>query len=198
MTPSHKLILLTLAAAAAALVLIAPWSAGQDRALVGMVATLNGQWVGRQAPSLALPDLEGQQHTLAEYRGQVVFLNFWGSFCAPCREEMPSMEALVRDYKERGMVMVAISLDPEAQDAREFMQTFMPGERSAMTVLHDPQGTSSQLYGTELLPETYIIDRQGRVVARFVNAYDWSRPEVRQLIEFLLSDTSSGAGRRLL
>jgi peroxiredoxin len=198
MTPSHKLILLTLAAAAAALVLIAPWSAGQDRALVGMVATLNGQWVGRQAPSLALPDLEGQQHTLAEYRGQVVFLNFWGSFCAPCREEMPSMEALVRDYKERGMVMVAISLDPEAQDAREFMQTFMPGERSAMTVLHDPQGTSSQLYGTELLPETYIIDRQGRVVARFVNAYDWSRPEVRQLIEFLLTDTSSGAGRRLL
>jgi peroxiredoxin len=78
------------------------------------------------------------------------------------------------------------------------METFMPGERSAMTVLHDPQGQSSQQYGTELLPETYIIDREGRVVARFVNAYDWSRPEVRQLIEFLLSDTSSGAGRRLL
>lgn len=198
MTTRFKLICLTLAACAALLVLLSPWSAGQDRALVGMVATLNGQWVGRLAPAVSLPDLDGQQHTLAEYRGQVVFLNFWGSFCVPCREEMPSMERLVRDYKDRGMVMVAVSLDPEAAEARQFMETFMPGERSAMTVLHDPQGQSSQQYGTELLPETYIIDREGRVVARFVNAYDWSRPEVRQLIEFLLSDTSSGAGRRLL
>ena len=101
------------------------------------------------------------------------------------------MERLVRSYKERGLAMVAISQDTDAADARGFMQQFLPDQRSAMTVLHDPQSTAARRYGTELLPETYIIDRQGRIVARFVNKYDWNRPEVRQLIEDLLADTSS-------
>jgi thiol-disulfide isomerase/thioredoxin len=198
MTPQLKLITLCAALSVALVTLLSPWSKSQDRALVGMVATLNGQWVGRDAPPFSLADLDGQPHTLAEYQGKVIFLNFWGSFCAPCREEMPSMERLVRDYQSRGLVMVAVSLDPEAEDARSFMQAFLPGQRSAMTVLHDPASQTSQLYGTELLPETYIIDRQGRLIARFVNAYDWTRPEVRQLIEHLLAADAAVGTKRLL
>ena len=117
--------------------------------------------------------------------------NFWGSFCAPCREEMPSMERLIRQYEGQGMVMVAVTFDPKKQDADEFMEAFLPGERSSMTVLWDPTSQTGRDYGTELVPETYIIDRKGRVIARFVNAYDWSRPEVKQLIESLLRSDSN-------
>ncbi len=173
--------------------LSSPWQRSDDTERVALVASLGGQWVGRDAPPFELTDLEGRPHTLADFQGQVVFLNFWGSFCKPCREEMPSMERLVRSYQGQGLAMVAISLDPEANDARAFMQEFLPGQRSAMTVLHDPTSKSAQRYGTELLPETYIIDRQGRLVARFVNKYEWTRPEVRQLIEDLLADSSTGS-----
>ncbi len=121
----------------------------------------------------------------------MIFLNFWASFCVPCREEMPSMERLVRQYANQGMVMVAISHDPKIEDMHTFMQESLPGERSAMTLLWDPEVSTAPRYGTELIPETYIIDREGRIVARFVNAYDWTRPEVKQLIESLLRSTST-------
>ena len=105
------------------------------------------------------------------------------------------MERLVRTYDDRGLVMLAISVDPELGDAQAFMTTFLQGQQSGMTVLHDPQSQLAAAYGTELLPETYIIDRRGRVVARFVNAYDWSKPEVKQMIEHLLGEEGGSASR---
>lgn len=87
--------------------------------------------------------------------------------------------------------MVAVSFDPKKEDMEKFMTDFLPGERSAMTVLWDPTSQTGKDYGTELVPETYIIDRDGRVIARFVNAYDWARPEVKQLIESLLRSESN-------
>lgn len=195
-----KLIILGIVAACVAMVLLSPWQRRDERALVEHVARLNGQWVGRPAPTFTLPNLEGQQRSLEDYRGKVIFLNFWAGFCAPCREEMPSMERLVRQYQERGLVMVAISFDPEAQASQDFMAQFLPGQRSAMEVLHDPQASVGQQYGTELIPETYIIDRRGQIIARFVNAYDWTRPEVKALIEELLNQSATGSSldKRLL
>ncbi|MFU8803337.1 MAG: peroxiredoxin family protein, partial [Bradymonadaceae bacterium] len=82
--------------------------------------------------------------------------------------------------------MVAVSLDTELDDMNAFMDAFLPGQRSAMTVLIDPTGDVAEAYGTELIPETYIIDRSGMIVARFVGEYDWTRPEIKQIIEALL------------
>lgn len=175
----------------ALIALMTPWQNNENTARLELIAQLGGEWVGRSAPDFVLPDLKGQKHRLTDYRGKVVFLNFWGSFCAPCREEMPSMERLVRQYKERGLVMIAISFDPDLADAQNFMQQFLPGRESAMTVLHDPSSQSGQQFGTDLLPETYIIDQEGRTVVRFVNTYDWGRPEVKNLIENLLTDSKS-------
>lgn len=166
--------------------LVMPWGAHADRNLVDAVNSLDGQWVDRPAPQFSLPDRIGQTRTLNDYRGQVIFLNFWASFCEPCRREMPSMERLVRQYTSQGMVMLAISLDAEMADAERFMREFLPGQHSAMTVLLDAQGETARAYGTELIPETYIIDRSGQIVARFVGEYDWTRPEVKQIIESLL------------
>ena len=165
---------------------VAPWREERASTAVEAVEELDGEWVGRPAPDFELQDLEGQRHTLRDYRGKVIFLNFWASFCEPCRREMPSMERLARQYADRGMVMLAASLDPQKQDASRFLNRFLPNQRSAMEVLWDPSGSVSNRYGTTLIPETYIIDRDGRIVARFVNDYDWTRPEAKQLVEALL------------
>jgi peroxiredoxin len=171
---------------AAGLGFTAPWRPNHDPAVVEAISALDGEWVGRPAPDFTLPDLAGERQRLRDYRGRVVFLNFWASFCKPCKREMPSMERLARQYDDRGMVMLAVSLDAERQDAQGFLNRFLPEQRSAMEVLWDPNGEVSHRYGTTLIPETYIIDRNGRIVARFVNEYDWTRPEAKQLVEALL------------
>ncbi|MBA2663528.1 MAG: TlpA family protein disulfide reductase [Bradymonadaceae bacterium] len=177
---------LGLAAIGFVAMLVMPWGAHDDQAVLDAVTGLGGQWVDRPAPQFELLDRGGQRRALSDYRGQVVFLNFWASFCEPCRREMPSMENLVRQYSAEGMVMLAVSMDTDAADADRFMEEFLPGQRSAMTILLDPSGDVGKSYGTEKIPETYIIDRSGRVVARFVGEYDWTRPQVKQIIEALL------------
>lgn len=183
-----KLGIMVGALVACVMVQAAPWAMVESRSVADAVSRLDGQWVGRPAPEFSLERMnDRQQRQLADYRGQVVFLNFWASFCEPCTREMPSMERLVRDYADRGFVMLAVSQDPERADMEQFMRSFLPGERSTMTVLWDPEGQVARDYGTELIPETYIIDRDGSIMARFVGEYDWTRPEVRQLIEALLA-----------
>lgn len=185
-----KGLVLFLATTVALGALLSPWLSGDSTAVVQAVAALDGEWVDRPGPQFELPDSEGRMHRLSDYRGKVVFLNFWASFCEPCIEEMPSMERLVRQYEDQGLVMVAVSHDAEKADMDRFMAQFLPGSRSSMTVLWDPEARVAGDYGTELIPETYILDRDGRVVARFVNAYDWTRPEVKQLIESLIRGES--------
>ena len=196
MSTRFRLLVLVLAALTVLLIQFVPWGMDANPAVLASVGDLGGEWVDRPAPPFELPDSTGRMHSLSEYRGKVVFLNFWASFCIPCREEMPSMEALVRQYEDQGMVMIAVSHDTKQADMDGFMAEFLPGQRSSMTVLWDPTAEVGAKYGTELIPETYIIDREGRIVARFVNAYDWTRPEVKQLIESLIR--AERAGKRLL
>lgn len=96
------------------------------------------------------------------------------------------MERLIRQYRDQGLAMVAVSLDAQKQDARAFLDNFLPGGQTAMDILWDPTGEVSNRFGTERIPETYLIDREGRIVARFVSEYDWTRPEVKRLIEAML------------
>lgn len=156
------------------------------RSMIEDIAALGGEAADRPAPPWSLPTEQGGQLDLASLRGKVIFLNFWASWCPPCREEMPSMEDLARKYEGRDLVMVAISQDTEVDKMRGFLRSVMPDQRWTMQIPLDPEGVTSRQYGTQLLPETYIIDREGRVVARFVNKYDWNRPEVDRFIERLL------------
>lgn len=196
MSNTFRIAFLAVAFALIVAVQLVPWGMNENPGVLAAVAALDGEWVDRAAPAFELPDSSGQIHALSDYRGKVVFLNFWASFCDPCREEMPSMERLVRQYEPQGMVMIAVSHDTEKEHMDGFMSQFLPGQTSVMTTLWDPEISVAPKFGTELIPETYIIDRDGRIVARFVNAYDWTRPEVKQLIEALLR--ADGARRRLL
>lgn len=184
---SFKVAVLIAALGVFVVLLMTPWSIADKPGVMEAVVRLDGQWVDRPAPDFELLNVDsGQAASLSSFRGKVVFLNFWASYCIPCRKEMPSMERLVRQYRDSGLVMVAVSLDVEQQDIGQFMDEFLPNQQSQMTVLWDPTSKSSAALGTELIPETYIIDRDGQMVARFVSDYDWTRPEVKQLIEALL------------
>ena len=181
-----SVLLVGLVAMVVASVVWSPWTFYGDRDMAAAIEDLNGQWVDRPAPDFQLQDRQGRVYETSDFEGQVVFLNFWATFCEPCRREMPSMERLVRRYQDQGMVMVAISQDEGWQEIDEFMNAFLPGQRSAMTVLLDEQEQTAHRFGTELLPETYIIDRDGQIVGRFLGDYDWNKPEVNQIIEGLL------------
>mgnify|MGYP000745985204 CR=1 FL=1 len=154
--------------------------------MVEDIAALGAETAARPAPSWNLKTLSGQELSLEDLRGKVVFLNFWASWCPPCREEMPSMERLARKYEGRDLVMVAISQDEDMNAMQTFLSSVMPDGKLTMRIPLDPPGATGRNYGTEKLPETYIIDRDGQIVARFVNKYDWDREEVDRFIERLL------------
>lgn len=129
-------------------------------------------WGDRPAPSFVLPQGEGgAQVDLAAFKGKWVLLNFWATWCAPCRDEMPSMEMLNRRVDKDGLNMeiVAISVDDAWGEVNRFFGAVQP----TFTVLWDKEKRSSNAYGTRKFPETYLIDPSGKVVAKFVGPRDW-------------------------
>lgn len=142
---------------------------------------------GSRAPDFTLPDLKGNMVSLSEYKGKVVFVNFWATWCKPCREEMPSMELLYRDLKSRGepFEILAVSIDSEGPDVverfgKEFNLTF--------PILHDRKGRIKELYKTTGVPESFIVDQNGYVAQKILGAYDWASPSGRMIIETLLKE----------
>ena len=131
--------------------------------VLGAVAAL--QYFGRStstgyaAPDFTLKDLAGTPYRLSELRGRVIFLNLWATWCPPCRDEMPSMEALYRRFKDRDFVMLAVAEDAGGEAA---VRPFVDEMRLTFPVLLDPEATLSPRYGATGYPETFIIDREGR------------------------------------
>jgi len=126
-----------------------------------------GTAVGDRAPNFTLPDLAGQPVSLSEFRGKVVILDFWASWCAPCRASMPSLESLYESVKADGVVMLGVSLDRSQGDAASFLKSNGYDDLVALYgSLSAAQGVASR-YGVYGIPHTFIIDRQG--IIRFSN-----------------------------
>lgn len=156
-----------------------------DRVIVEQITELNGAVVDRPAPAFELVDLEGNPHTLASLRGNIVFLNFWATWCPPCIEEMPSMLALAQRFDGRAFRMVAVSQDEDPEALVSFL-TATGFVGSQVLILQDPNGELSRALGTELLPETYVIDREGTILARFMGARSWTDDASLRLFERLV------------
>ncbi|HZO81728.1 MAG TPA: TlpA disulfide reductase family protein [Candidatus Binataceae bacterium] len=140
---------------------------------------------GEPAASFKLTDLAGRTVSLASLRGKVIFLNIWATWCAPCREEMPSMEKLYERLRgNHGFVMLAVSQDT---GGRQLVADYVKKHGYQFDVLLDPQNAVADAYRISGVPETFIIDRQGRIVAHHSGAFDWSQPEIRTAIEELLA-----------
>ena len=119
--------------------------------------------------------------TLSQYRGQVVVLNFWATWCAPCVEEVPSLVEMQRRLKAKGVTVLAVSVDVD-QNA---FQQFVKNHNVNLVTVRDPSGKSNQLYGTFRFPETYIIDRNGVMRRKFIGAVDWTEPEITDFLSKL-------------
>ena len=134
------------------------------------------------APDFTLLTLEGRTVTPSALRGQVVFLNFWATWCPPCREEMPSIERLHQGFKDQGLVVLGVDVDEGPGPVARFVKDF----RLGFPVLLDAGSRVSSRYGVQGLPTTILIDRRGRVVGRAVGPRDWASPAGRALVRSLL------------
>jgi cytochrome c biogenesis protein CcmG, thiol:disulfide interchange protein DsbE len=133
---------------------------------------------GQVAPDFTVADGTTTVH-LASYRGRVVLLNFWATWCAPCVIEMPSLIALHHDQPNLAVLAISIDEDPDAYGG------FLTSRHVDLTTVRDPGQTAAKLYHTEMWPETYIIDRRGVIRRKFIGAQDWSSPEVRTFLKSL-------------
>src|SRR5262249_353208 len=125
----------------------------------------------------------GASLSLSELRGKVVLLNFWATWCVPCRKEMPAIEALYQRYKDRGLEVVAISLDKiEAAPVEAFVKDMGVTYR----VVLDPRWAAAGTYGVRGLPATFLLDRTGNVVMRELGERDWMEEAKQQTVEGLL------------
>lgn len=141
--------------------------------------------VGNFAPSFKLRNIKGNYESLESYRGEVVVLNFWATWCAPCRIEMPSFEKLYRRYRSEGVTVLAITLDKNSENK---IKSFVDEYGLSFPILLDEKGEVERLYPSMTIPFTYIIDRQGRIVARVDGAKNWESSETFEAIEYLLKN----------
>lgn len=135
------------------------------------------------APNFNLEDLNGKKVHLKKYRGQIVFLNFWATWCGPCKEEMPSMEALYQKFRERGFVFLTISVDYEK---KKKVKEFIDKHHYTFPVLIDSKCLTLDLYGVKGIPTTILIDKKGRMVGRAVGPKDWKGPEIVNILNQLI------------
>jgi cytochrome c biogenesis protein CcmG, thiol:disulfide interchange protein DsbE len=133
-------------------------------------------------PEFTLPDVAGRKVSLSDFRGKIVMLNFWASWCAPCREEMPAMERLYREFSDRGFVVLSVNVRDKREDALAFMKEL----NLTYPVVFDPSGRWLLRYGAWGLPNTYLIGRDREGLARMRGHADWYSPSARALIRALV------------
>ncbi|MBS1799307.1 MAG: TlpA family protein disulfide reductase [Acidobacteria bacterium] len=131
--------------------------------------------VNKAAPQFSISD-GSQSADLSKFRGKVVLLNFWASWCAPCIDELPSLMELHRQMPQIEIVTISMDEDPEAY------QRFMTKNHIGLLAVRDPSQKIQTMYGTVQIPETYVIDRQGMLRRKFVSAQNWTSPEI---VEYL-------------
>ena len=138
---------------------------------------------GYMAPRFSLRNLKGNMEGLDDHLGKVIVVNFWATWCVPCVKEMSSFENLYRRYRSQGLTLLAVSLDKG--DSTK-VQEFADKHKLSFPILLDTKGVAEKLYPSFSIPFTYVIDKQGRVVARVDGAKNWESSETFEAVEHLL------------
>jgi len=141
--------------------------------------------VGTRAYDFELPNLEGKTVKLSDYAGKVIFLNFWATWCEPCKEEMPSMEQLSGALNGQPFVVIAVSIDSEkAEVVKEFTDSY----RLTFPIVHDRKGKIRDLFKTTGVPETYMIDQDGVIAEKVLGGRNWADKNNLQVVSYLLQN----------
>jgi cytochrome c biogenesis protein CcmG, thiol:disulfide interchange protein DsbE len=136
------------------------------------------------APDFTVSDGASSIH-LASYRGKVVLLNFWGTWCAPCIEELPSLIQLHHDMPSLSIVGVAVPPDEGVSEDPAEYKAFITRHHIDFANVRDTNESAPKLFHTEMWPETYVIDRNGVIRRKFVGPQDWTSPEIRSFLSSL-------------
>lgn len=136
------------------------------------------------APSFELPSLKGKKIKLADFRGKIVFINFWATWCVPCKTEMASMEKLYQRFKGRDFQMLAISVDKDISAIKPYLKKY---NLTFLTLL-DPKSLTKRKYKTMGLPGTYVVDKRGIILHKAIGPRDWFTQAIIETFEQLVSD----------
>jgi peroxiredoxin len=138
--------------------------------------------VGDTAPDFSVKTESGLTLSRANFGGKVLILNFWATWCPPCIEETPSLNTLSKLYRDKGVVVLGISIDKNEQKYKKFLDRF----DIQFPMTRDPDHKLADDYGTYQFPETYIIDKNGKVVQKVISNTNWTGPEIRSFLDNLL------------
>jgi peroxiredoxin len=128
------------------------------------------------APLFGLPDLDGKKIQLKDFRGRLVFLNFFATWCGPCREEMPGMDRLFRSYRDKGLMILAVNMQESAKTVRPFVQEL----KLTFPAVLDTKGAVSREYGIRALPVSFLVGREGNILWRAMGGREWDTPPLRE------------------
>jgi peroxiredoxin len=149
---------------------------------------------GSRAPRFEAFDLDGSPVSFSDYRGKVLLLNVWATWCPPCQEEMPSMERLYREISHEDFEVLAISVDAPLGEEDAFgrpggdLRRFAESRGFTFTILHDPSGRIQERYRTTGVPESFVVDRSGVIRKKVAGATAWDAPQNVELIRRLLGE----------
>ena len=151
--------------------------------LIGLVLQAAAYAAGDPAPSVRLQTEQGEVG-LEAYRGRVVYVDFWASWCAPCRKSFPWMQTMQQRYGDQGLTVLAVNLDSDRQSAARFLRD----QAVDFTIAYDPEGRSAEQFNVPGMPSSYLIDRAGRVRARHVGFLDKNASDIELALQSLLSE----------
>jgi len=167
------------------IILLSPSAYGIERGLLKALGLqeLSGN---REAPDFAVVGSDGKKISLKDYKGKVVILHFWATWCKPCKEEFPAFEKLYQRLKGKDVALVAISIDAKA--GKDEVSAFARGLGATFPVFLAREGNVTNRYWTWGVPVTYFIDKKGWIIGRALGPRDWASPEMMGLIEGLLKE----------
>ena len=135
----------------------------------------------KMADDFTVTMVDGSSFRLSEHRGKTVLLNFWATWCPPCREEMPALERLYRQHKDRGLVLVAISIDADPK----IVPPYVKGSKLTFPIALDPKAEIANKYGVRALPSSFVVDRQGTMAGLALGPRVWDNAASHALVEAL-------------
>ena len=143
---------------------------------------------GLPAPDFTLPGLDGKEVSLSDFRGKVVLLNIWATWCPPCVQEMDSLQKLYDTFKQKDFEILAVSIDSLG---RSVVAPFMKNYKLTFPALLDPAGTVQVAYQTTGVPESFIIDTKGLLVKKIIGPRDWVDPEIQSVFRKLFAEKAT-------
>jgi peroxiredoxin len=148
-------------------------------------------WARDETPALSLKDLDGRMHALGDYRGQVVLINFWATWCEPCRDEMPSIRALRDTLASQPFAVLVVNHGESPVRVRDFLAK----EKLDLVALLDPSRAAAKAWRVRVLPGSFLVDADGRVRYSVIGEIDWSSDDAVKTVRALLPATTGPAGR---